>query len=104
MTCGSVDDVAGDGMSIEIECNLLGICDDFFSIDEKGNNIVCNCFGLSLHDRRVELAGAFDAGNNWRPFGSEANVTFDDKFRSAKLRFGAGIVPVVKEPTIASGF
>ena len=104
VTGGSVNDVAGDSMSIEIERNLLGVGDDFFGIDEKGNNIICNCFGLSFHNRRVELAGALDAGNNRCPFSSEANVTFDDKIRSAKLRFGAGIMPVVKEPTIASGF
>ena len=68
-------------MIIEVKRDLLLVCDDFFCVDEKGDNVVRDivwvggCVGG--HDRWEDFLCAFDASNNLEPVCNEGNIIHD---------------------------
>ena len=92
---GSVVEIASDGMMIKIERNLLFVADNFFSVDEKGNDIVGDCFVVGGHDGWVKFLCTLDAGDREEPFGTEGGI-FGDDFTVACERFGAVYGPAFK--------
>ena len=95
-----------DCMAIKVECDLLFIRNNFFSINKKRNDIVSDIVwvsgGVSGHDGWVKLASTFNARNDWLPLCSEANIAGNCEAIVVHMCVSAGVAPVVEEHAVTS--